>query len=72
MSRFIVNKGCEMCNKTETGLVEMTVGKIKHYLCYPCMAQFANDVKLYADMNLYETTDEYSNTRYTDKEETKK
>lgn len=52
MSRFILNKSCEMCGKIEKGLVEMRVGKTKHYLCYDCMAVFAFDVVEYATHNL--------------------
>ena len=40
----------------------MNVGKTKHYLCYPCMANFASDVLDYARMNLTEKVNEYGNT----------
>ena len=66
MSAFIINKSCEMCGKNEVGLTEMTVGKSKHYLCYPCMAKFATDVLSYAKFNLTENIDEYGNTYFTD------
>lgn len=52
MSRFILNKSCEMCGKIEVGLTEMRVGKTKHYLCYDCMTVFAFDVVEYAAYNL--------------------
>lgn len=52
MSRFVSNKSCEMCHKIETGLTEMVVGKIKHYLCYKCMAVFAFDIFEFASHNL--------------------
>lgn len=52
MSDFIVNKSCEMCRKIETGLVEMSVGKTKHSLCYDCMAIFALDIMEFAAHNL--------------------
>ena len=34
MSQWIRNKSCEICRRIEVGLVEMNVGKTKHYLCY--------------------------------------
>ena len=58
-----------MCRKIEVGLVELKIGDSKHYLCYPCMATFATDVKMYADGNLYPTVDSYGNTVYSEKKE---
>ena len=52
MSRFIINKSCDMCRKIEVGLVEMVVGKTKHHLCYNCITVFAFDVVEYAAHNL--------------------
>lgn len=54
MSRFILNKSCEMCHKIETGLVEMRVDKTNHYLCYNCMTSFTLDIIDYASHNLRE------------------
>lgn len=66
MSQFIQNKSCEMCRRIEVGLVEMTVGKTKHYLCYPCMAKFATDVLEYAKLNLTEKKDDCGNVYFID------
>lgn len=68
MSSFIINKGCEMCDKIEVALVEMKVGKTKHYLCYPCMAKFATDVLEYANLNLTKRANEFGNIYFTDKD----
>lgn len=54
MSKYVINKGCCVCGKIETGLAEMTVGKSKHTLCYKCMYEFIEDLKLYQDMNYSE------------------
>ena len=69
MSQCIRNKSCEICGRIEVGLVEMNVGKTKHYLCYPCMANFASDVLDYARMNLTEKVNEYGNTYFIDEEQ---
>lgn len=69
MSQWIRNKSCEICGRIEVGLVEMNVGKTKHYLCYPCMADFASDVLDYARMNLTEKVNEYGNTYFIDEEQ---
>ena len=66
MSQWIRNKSCEICGRIEVGLVEMNVGKTKHYLCYPCMANFASDVLDYARMNLTDKVNEYGNTYFID------
>lgn len=68
MSHFIRNKSCELCGRIEVGLVEMDVGRTKHYLCYPCMARFATDVINYAKMNLTEKEDTCGNIYFVDKE----
>lgn len=62
MSRFIINKSCDMCHKIEVGLVEMKVGKTIHHLCYHCMTVFAFDVIEYASHNL---TKEFEENDYT-------
>ena len=66
MSQRIINKSCEICGRIEVGLVEMNVGKTKHYLCYPCMANFATDVLDYARMNLTKKVNECGNTYFID------
>ena len=48
----------------------MNVGKTKHYLYYPCMANFASDVLDYARMNLTEKVNEYGNTFIDEKTKT--
>ena len=40
MSQCIRNKSCEICGRIEVGLVEMSVRKTKHYLCYSCYGKF--------------------------------
>ena len=60
MSQWIRNKSCEICGRIEVGLVEMNVGKTKHYLCYPCMADFLSDINHFSgikliDMNCHKT-----------------
>lgn len=52
MSRFITNKGCDMCHKIEVGLTKMRIGKKKVHLCYNCITVFAFDVIEYASHNL--------------------
>lgn len=52
MSKFIINKSCDMCHQIEKGLTEMKIGNTKHYLCYDCMAKLAFDVIEFASMNL--------------------
>lgn len=69
MSSFITNKGCEMCHKIEVGLTEMRVGSTKHYLCYPCMANFATDVLEFANNNLTKHTDDFGNIYFTDRDQ---
>jgi hypothetical protein len=58
-----------MCDKIEVGLTEMKVGKTKHYLCYPCMAEFVNDVLEFATMNLTKNTGDFGKIYFTDGEE---
>lgn len=69
MSQWIRNKSCDICGRIEIGLVEMNVGKTMHYLCYPCMANFASNVLDYARMNLTEKVNEYGNTYFIDEEQ---
>lgn len=69
MSQWIRNKSCEICKKIGVGLVEMNVGETKHYLCYPCMANFASDILDYARMNLTEKINEYGNTYFIDEKQ---
>lgn len=52
MSRFIINKSCNMCKRIELGLTEMTVGDKALHLCYDCMTTLAFDMIEFASMNL--------------------
>ena len=45
MSQFAINKGCDMCYKIEKGLVELTIGRTKHHLCYDCMLNLCLDLE---------------------------
>lgn len=70
MSKCIRNKSCEICGRTEVGLLlEMNVGKTKHYICYSCMSNSAADEINYARMNLTEKVNEYENTHFTDEKQ---
>ena len=57
MSKYIINKSCDMCHKNEIALTEMTIGNTKHHICYDCMLDFAIDVMNFAQLNLREELD---------------
>ena len=61
MSKYIINKRCDMCNKIEVGLTELTIGNIKHHICYDCMPDLVVDFVNFAKANLQ---DELRNLGY--------
>lgn len=61
MSKYAINKRCDMCNEIEVGLTELTIGNIKHHICYNCMADLVVDIVNFARANLQ---DEIRNLGY--------
>lgn len=67
MSKYCINKSCEMCHNNEVPLVEFKVcNEIHHYICHNCMAVLTHDLLSYANFNLRE---EFINNGYNIRQE---
>lgn len=54
MSLYVKSRKCDLCGKNNIPMMEMTVGKTNHYLCYPCMYDFGKDVGRFVSENFTE------------------